>query len=109
MHNDINWARKAIKKIEDLVREAKVGEIYTGKVTRIEKYGVFVELWDGVEGLCHISKLALERVEKCEDVVSLGDSIIVKCININEKGQIDLSRKDALKGVMKDKDDSKAE
>ena len=109
MHNDITWVRKAIKKIEDLVREAKVGEIYTGKVTRIEKYGVFVELWDGVEGLCHISKLALERVEKCEDVVSLGDSIIVKCININEKGQIDLSRKDALKGVMKDKEDAKTE
>lgn len=102
MHNEVKWVDRVIKKIEDLVRDAEVGQVYTGKVTRIEKYGVFVELWTGVEGLCHISKLALERVEKCEDVVSMGDSIIVKCIGVNEKGQIDLSRKDALKGVMKE-------
>ena len=78
-----------------------VKKIYQGKVTRIEPYGVFAELWEGSEGLCHISKLALDRVEKCEDVVSLGDEIIVKCIKVNEKGQIDLSRKDALKDASK--------
>ena len=66
-----------------------------------EKYGVFVELWPGTEGLCHISKLAQERIEKPEDVVSLNDEIIVKCIAVNEKGQIDLSRKDALKDAQK--------
>ena len=71
------------------------------KVVRIEKYGVFCKLWEGCEGLCHISRLATERVEKCENVVSLGDQIIVKCISIDEKGRVDLSRKDALTPVAK--------
>lgn len=101
MHQDMEQVLKAKRIIENLVRVAEVGKIYTGRVTRVEKYGVFVELWHGCEGLCHISKLALERVEKCEDVVSLNDSIIVKCIGVNEKGQIDLSRKDALQDASK--------
>ena len=101
MHEDTIWIDKAIAKIESIVREAKVGEIYTAKVTRIEKFGVFCELWEGCEGLCHISKLAKDRVNKCEDVVSIGDQIIVKCINIDEKGRVDLSRKDALMSVEK--------
>ena len=96
MHEDTLWIEKAIAKIEAIVREAKVGEIYTATVTRIEKFGVFCQLWEGCEGLCHISKLAKDRVNKCEDVVSIGDQIIVKCINIDEKGRVDLSRKDAL-------------
>ena len=95
MHSDMNVAKACLEYIQNSVKEAEVGQIYTGKVTRIEKYGVFVELWPGCEGLCHISKLALERIEKPEDVVSLNDEIIVKCINVSEKG-IDLSRKDAL-------------
>ena len=82
-------------------KEAKVGEIYTAEVVRIEKYGVFCKLWEGCEGLCHISRLAKERVEKCENVVSIGDQIIVKCISIDEKGRVDLSRKDALTNVSK--------
>ncbi len=97
MHSNMATAKACLQYIEDLVREAEVGKVYEGKVVRIEKYGVFVELWPGCEGLCHISKLAKDRVAKCEDVVSLGDTILVKCIAINEKGQIDLSRKDALK------------
>lgn len=97
MHSDMNTAKDCLKYIVDSVREAEVGKIYEGKVTRIEKYGVFVELWPGCEGLCHISRLANERVAKCEDVVSLGNTIFVKCIGVNEKGQVDLSRKDALK------------
>ena len=101
MHEELQWIDKAIAKIESIVREAKVGEIYTATVTRIEKFGVFCQLWEGCEGLCHISKLAKERVNKCEDVVSIGDQIIVKCINIDEKGRIDLSRKDALETVLK--------
>ena len=101
MHSNYETAKACLDYIVNSVKEAQVGEIYTGKVTRIEKYGCFVELWPGCEGLCHISKLAQERVEKCEDVVSLNDEIIVKCININEKGQIDLSRKDALLDAQK--------
>lgn len=101
MHENMETAKACLQYIIDSIREAEVGAIYTGRVTRIEKYGVFVELWEGAEGLCHISKLALERVEKPEDVVSLNDEIIVKCIGVNEKGQIDLSRKDALKDAQK--------
>ena len=101
MHSDMATAKACLDYIVNSVKEAEVGTIYTGKVTRIEKYGVFVELWPGTEGLCHISKLALERVEKPEDIVSLNDEIIVKCIGVNEKGQIDLSRKDALKDAQK--------
>jgi len=101
MHSDMNTAKACLDYIVNSVKEAEVGKIYTGRVTRVEKYGVFVELWPGTEGLCHISKLALDRVEKAEDVVSLNDEIIVKCIGVNEKGQIDLSRKDALKDAQK--------
>jgi polyribonucleotide nucleotidyltransferase len=90
------WIESAAKRILDLAREAEVGKIYEGKVTRIEKFGCFVELWPGTDGLVHISRLAKERVEKVESVVSLGDIILVKCIGIDEKGRIDLSRKDAL-------------
>ena len=101
MHSNMDTAKACLQYILDSIREAEVGMIYTGKVTRMEKYGVFVELWPGCEGLCHISKLALERVEKPEDVVSINDEIIVKCINVNEKGQVDLSRKDALRDAQK--------
>jgi polyribonucleotide nucleotidyltransferase len=96
MHMDMKYVDSTIKQIEDMTREVEVGKVYTGTVKRIEAYGVFVELWDGVSGLCHISRLANERVNKCEDVVSVGDTILVKVIKVNDKGQIDLSRKDAL-------------
>jgi polyribonucleotide nucleotidyltransferase len=96
MHQETKWIKLAAEKIESLVKEAKVGEIYEGKVTRVEKFGCFVEIWPGAEGLVHISRLAKERVEKVEDIVKLGDIILVKCIGIDEKGRIDLSRKDAL-------------
>ncbi len=96
MHQERIWINKAIEIIENLVKEAKVGEVYEGKVVRIEKFGAFVELWPGTEGLVHISKLAKERVETVESVVSIGDVIAVKCIKIDEKGRIDLSRKDAI-------------
>lgn len=101
MHSDMAVAKACLEYIVNSVKEAEVGTIYTAKVTRIEKYGVFCELWPGCEGLCHISKLALERVEKPEDIVSINDEIIVKCIQVNDKGQIDLSRKDALKDAAK--------
>ena len=101
MHSNMETAKACLEYIKNSIREAEVGKIYTAKVTRIEKYGIFCQLWEGAEGLCHISKIALERVEKPEDVVSVGDEIIVKCIGVNEKGQIDLSRKDALKDAQK--------
>ncbi|TVP85071.1 MAG: polyribonucleotide nucleotidyltransferase [Acholeplasmataceae bacterium] len=99
MHMETQWIERAAQRILDLVREPKVGEIYEGKVVRIEKFGCFVELWPGTDGLVHISRLAKERVEKVESVVSLGDQILVKCIKIDEKGRVDLSRKDALSAV----------
>ncbi len=96
MHTNTVDIEKAIKIIEQIVRVAKVGEVYNGKVVRIEKFGCFVELWKGTDGLCHISKLAHERVQKTEDVVKLGDIINVKVIGIDDKGRIDLSRKAVL-------------
>jgi len=96
MHMETKWIESAALRILDLVREAEVGKIYEGKVVRIEKFGCFVELWPGTDGLVHISRLAKERVEKVESVVSVGDQILVKCIGIDDKGRVDLSRKDAL-------------
>jgi polyribonucleotide nucleotidyltransferase len=96
MHTNTKDIETAIKLIEDIIREAKVGEIYSGKVKRVEKFGCFVELWKGTEGLCHISKLAHERVNKVEDITNVGDIITVKVIGIDDRGRIDLSRKDTL-------------
>ncbi len=86
-------AHKAIKIIEGLTKEAEVGAIYTGKVTRILDFGAFVEILPGKEGLVHISELADYRVGKVEDVVKVGDEITVKVINIDELGRINLSRR----------------
>lgn len=88
---------KAKKMIEDLVREVEVGEVYLGKVKRIEKFGAFVELFSGKDGLVHISELAKERVGKVEDVVSIGDEVLVKVTNIDNQGRVKLSRKVLLK------------
>lgn len=96
MHTDLAPIENAMKQIEDLVRVAQVGEVYNGKVVRVEKFGAFVELFPGTDGLCHISKLAHERVGKVEDVVKLGDRIDVKVIGIDDRGRIDLSRKATL-------------
>lgn len=93
MHQDLKWALLAKEKIENIVRVAEVNKIYNGKVTRIEKFGAFVELWQGCEGLLHISKISETRVENVEDVLSLGDEISVKVIGIDDKGRVDLTRK----------------
>lgn len=89
-------AKKALKMIEDITKEAEVGQIYNGKVMRIMNFGAFVEILPGKEGLVHISKLAHERVDKVEDVVKVGDEITVKVTDIDEQGRINLSRKDTL-------------
>ena len=86
---EINGINKAIEIIENITREAEVGEIYLAEVKRIEKFGAFVELFPGVDALVHISKLAAERVNKVEDVVKVGDTLKVKVIKIDEKGRVD--------------------
>ncbi|MFH7818692.1 polyribonucleotide nucleotidyltransferase [Neobacillus thermocopriae] len=88
---------KAKKIIEDIVREVVVGQIYLGKVKRIEKFGAFVEIFAGKDGLVHISELAEERVGKVEDVVQIGDEILVKVTEIDKQGRVNLSRKAVLK------------
>ena len=89
-------AQKAIAMIEGIVAVAEVGKVYTGKVTRLMNFGAFVEILPGKEGLVHISQLSTERVEKVEDVVSVGDEIAVKVVEIDQKGRITLSRKAVL-------------
>ena len=90
-------AEKAIQIITNLTKEVEAGEVYMGKVTRLMNFGAFVEVLPGKEGLVHISQLARERVEKVEDVVNVGDEIMVKVIEIDDKGRINLSRKELLK------------
>lgn len=97
MSNDGVGAQRALKMIDDLTREVKVGEIYLGRVTKIATFGAFVEILPGKEGLVHISKLDLNRVNKVEDVVSVGDEILVKVTEIDNQGRVNLSRKDAIK------------
>jgi polyribonucleotide nucleotidyltransferase len=92
-------AQKAIKIIQDLTREVEQGEIYTGKVTRLFNFGAMVEILPGKEGLVHISELADYRVPQVEDVVKVGDEIMVKVIGIDGSGRINLSRKAILAGL----------
>ena len=94
---DQDGAAKAQQIIENLTKEVEVGEVYLGKVTRLMAFGAFVEVLPGKEGLVHISKLAKERVENVEDVVNVGDEIMVKVIEIDKQGRVNLSRKDCLK------------
>ncbi len=89
--------QKAKKIIEDIVREVQVGEMYLGKVKRIEKFGCFVEIFAGKDGLVHISELAEERVGKVEDVVKIGDELLVKVTEIDKQGRVNLSRKAVIK------------
>ena len=94
--SDHEGVKEALKIIEGLTKEVKSGEVYLGKVTKITTFGAFVEILPSKEGLVHISKLAKERVNKVEDVVSIGDEILVKVTEIDNQGRINLSRKDAL-------------
>ncbi|MBU5437658.1 polyribonucleotide nucleotidyltransferase [Tissierella sp. MSJ-40] len=88
--------QKAIDMITKIVKEVEVGDIYLGKVTRITNFGAFVEVLNGKEGLVHISNIARERVNKVEDVLSIGDEVLVKVIDIDNQGRINLSRKAVL-------------
>ena len=93
MHSEREWILKAKEKIENIVREAEVGKIYTGKVVKVVDFGAFVELWPGCEGMVHISELDDKRVKEVKDVCREGDEIIVKVLSIDDKGKIKLSRK----------------
>lgn len=93
---DIEDARRALNMIETIAKDPEIGAIYKGKVTRLMSFGAFVEIAPGKEGMVHISKLDVKRVEKVEDSVSIGDEIIVKVTEIDDQGRINLSRKDAL-------------
>jgi polyribonucleotide nucleotidyltransferase len=95
-HTDYRIIEKTIEMIEKVVREVVPGEMYEGEVVKVEDFGCFVKLWDGCEGLVHVSQLAHERVNKPSDVVKVGDTIMVKAIGYDNRGRLNLSRKDAL-------------
>ena len=95
-HTDKAIIDKTAEMIQEIVREPEVGKIYNAKVVKIEEFGCFVQIWPGCEGLVHISALAKEHVKKTEDVVKLGDEILVKCLGYDKKGRLNFSRKDAL-------------
>lgn len=94
--SDEAMIQKARGIIEGIVKEVVVGEIYVGTVRRIEKFGAFVELIPGKDGLVHISQLSTDRVAKVEDVVAIGDTITVKVTEIDQQGRVNLSRKAVL-------------
>jgi len=103
-HTDANIIRKTREMIEDVVREVEFGHVYTGKVTKVEDFGCFVELWPGCEGLVHVSQLDHKRIEKPSELVKVGDEIIVKSMGYDNRGRLNLSRKEALpKPVKKEK------
>jgi len=95
---DAAGGERAKKIVEDITREVRVGEVYTGKVTRIEAFGAFVEILPNRDGLVHISQLAPERVNRTEDVCSLGDEMIVRVIEIGDDGKIRLTRRGLIDG-----------
>ncbi|BCB03402.1 polyribonucleotide nucleotidyltransferase [Bacillus sp. KH172YL63] len=94
---DEEMNKVAKKTIEDIVREVEAGQMYLGKVKRIEKFGAFVEIFSGKDGLVHISEIAEERIRKVEDVLAIGDEILVKVLDIDNQGRVNLSRKAVLK------------
>ncbi|MBE6107726.1 MAG: polyribonucleotide nucleotidyltransferase [Erysipelotrichaceae bacterium] len=95
-HNDQEMLDKAKAWIENIIREAKVGDIFEGKVVRLEKFGAFVNLFGATDGLLHVSKIAWERVEKPEDVLKIGDTVKVIVTEIDEKGRVNVSARDLL-------------
>ena len=103
---DTEAMNRALQEIDLVTGEIEVGKIYRGIVRGVKEFGAFVECLPGKEGLCHISELADFRVNKTEDICKLGDEIIVKCIGIDDKGRVKLSRRAAMEEEKSDKDDS---
>ncbi len=108
-HTDKAIIAKTKKMIEDVVRVVEDNKVYTGKITKVEDFGVFVELWPGCEGLVHVSQLDYKRIEKPSDIVNVGDEIMVKSLGYDNKGRLNLSRKECLpKPEKKEKDEKKS-
>ena len=95
-HSDQNIINKTREMIEDIIKEVETGETYKGVVVKVENFGCFVKLWEGTEGLVHVSELEHFRVEKPSDVVSVGDEILVKSLGYDNRGRLNLSRKAVL-------------
>ena len=100
---------RAMSMVEELTQEAEIGQVYLGKVKRIADFGAFAEIFPGTDGLIHISHLAEGRVEKVTDILSEGDEVLVKCIDIDPSGRIRLSRKEALEQYAEGGQDGKAD
>ena len=107
-HTDKEIIAKTKEMIENVAREVEEGKVYTGKIVKVEDFGCFIELWPGCEGMCHVSQLAWERVEKASDMFKVGDEIIVKAEGYDNRNRLNLSRKAALpKPERKDKEEKK--
>ena len=100
---DLENTKKAVQIVETIANDPEVGAIYKGKVVRIMSFGAFVEIAPGKDGLVHISQLDKHRVENVEDVVQIGDEIVVKVLEIDRQGRINLSRKEALADIARKK------
>ena len=104
---DIENAKRALTIVELIAKDPEIGAIYNGVVTRLMSFGAFVEIAPGKEGLVHISRLDVKRTEKVEDVVNVGDTVLVKVLEIDDQGRLNLSRRDALievKGLVPEND-----
>lgn len=111
-HNSQEVIDRTREMIESVVKEVEDGAIYTGKIVKVEDFGCFVELWPGCEGLCHVSQLAHERINKPSDLFKVGDEIRVKALGFDNRGRLNLSRKDTLpipagKDIKEEKDSKK--
>ena len=102
-HTDQEVIDKTVKMIEDVAREVEVGKVYEAKVVAVHDFGCFVELWPGCEGLVHVSQLDTKHIDKVEDVVKVGDTILVKAIGKDKKGKENFSRKEVLLDMKKKK------
>ncbi len=102
-HTDQDVIDKTVKMIEDVVKEVEIGKIYEAKVVAVHDFGCFVEIWPGCEGLVHVSQLDIKHIDKVEDVVKVGDTILVKAIGKDKKGKENFSRKEVLLDMQKKK------
>ena len=102
-HSDQDIIDKTVKMIEDVAREVEVGKTYEAKVVAIHDFGCFVEVWPGCEGLVHVSQLDTKHIDKVEDVVNVGDTILVKAVGKDKKGKENFSRKEVLLDMKKKK------
>ncbi|HCY44660.1 MAG TPA: polyribonucleotide nucleotidyltransferase [Firmicutes bacterium] len=104
-HQDQSIIDKTKEMILNVVREVETGKVYQGRITKVESFGCFVELWSGCEGLCHVSQLDNKRVEHPSDLFKVGDEIMVKSLGYDNKGRLNLSRKEALPKKEKNSED----